>query len=188
MPHRSIARDQRAARSNAALCEALLRLLARHPFDQITARDICAEAGLHYATFFRHHDSKQTLLEALAADQIAALVELTLPVTAAADHAAGFRALCTYVQAHRTLWTVLLNGGAGLAMREEWLRRARAVAETVPPVAGWLPRELSVICTTGLIADTISWWLKQPDPAYPVEDVTGILVRLSAPILAREPG
>lgn len=180
-------KDVRAERSGAALREALLRLLAAHPFDQITARDICREAGVHYATFFRHHESRQTLLEEIAADQIAALVELTLPVAAAADHAAGFVALCAYVDEHRDLWKVLLNGGAGSAMRAEWLRRARAVAHKMPSAETWLPRDLGIVCTTGMIADTISWWLDQPDDAHGVDEVSRILSRLSIPMLSGAP-
>ena len=34
-------------------------------------------------------------------------------------------ALCAYIEANRALWSILLNGGAGAAMREEWLRQAR---------------------------------------------------------------
>ncbi|MEJ5979294.1 TetR/AcrR family transcriptional regulator [Novosphingobium sp. PS1R-30] len=187
MPQRSMVKDIRAARTGTALREALLRLLALHSFEQITARDICREAGVHYATFFRHHEGKQTLLEEIAADQIAALVELTLPVAAAADHAAGFVALCAYVQEHRDLWKVLLNGGAGLAMRAEWLRRARAVAQAMPPTESWLPRDLGIVCTTGMIADTISWWLEQPDDAHGVDEVSRILSRLSIPMLSGGP-
>jgi AcrR family transcriptional regulator len=160
------------------LREALLRLLERRPFDQITVREICAEAGVHYATFFRHHASKEALLEAIAADQIARMVDLTLPVFVATGDRTAFRALCDYVERHRALWSVLLNGGAGAAMREEWLRRAEAVAETREPVGGWLPKELGTICSTGLIAETVAWWLRQPPGEWNAEKVADILYRL----------
>jgi len=63
-------------------------------------------------------------------------------------------------------------------MRIEWLRRARIVAETTQPVSSWLPKDLGTICSTSLIAETISWWLAQPQGAYSVRQVAGILERL----------
>jgi AcrR family transcriptional regulator len=177
---RSTAKDARAARSSAALRQALLRLLEGKAFDQITVRDICAEAGVHYATFFRHHSGKEALLEDIAADQIATLVDLTLPIKEATGDRMAFHALCAYVDEHRGLWSILLNGGAGASMRDEWLRRARVVAEHTPQVGSWLPKELGTICSTSLIADTISWWLAQPADEYSVEQVAHILDRLVA--------
>lgn len=172
-------------RSGAALRDALLRLLERKSFDQITVRDICAEAGVHYATFFRHHAGKEALLDAIAADQIATSVELTLPIKDAGDDRGSLAALCAYVAEHRTLWAILLNGGAGATMREEWLRHARMVAETRAQVASWLPKELGTICSTSLIVETIAWWLTQPCGAYSTEQVADILHRLiSASTLA----
>jgi AcrR family transcriptional regulator len=159
---------------------ALLGLLERKAFEQISVRDICAEAGVHYATFFRHYAGKEELLEHIATDQIGTLVDLTLPIKDAVDDRTAFHALCAYVDEHRGLWTVLLNGGAGSAMRQEWLRRARIVSESREAVGSWLPKELGTICSTSLIAETVSWWLAQPESAYSVDDVARILYRLVA--------
>ena len=171
-------KDVRAVRSSGALRTALLTLLERKPFDQITVRDICAEAGLHYATFFRHHPSKESLLDAVAAEQIDTLVDLTLPMQDDSGEEWAWSAVCAYVEEHRALWTTLLNGGAAATMREEWLRRAKAVAEEREPIGSWLPKELGTICSVSLIADTLSWWLAQPAGAYSIEEISKILDRL----------
>lgn len=171
-------KDARALRSGAALRDAMLRLLDRKPFEQITARDICAEAGVHYATFFRHHSGKEALLDHIAAQQIGTLVDLTLPIHEATRDGSAFRLLCAYVHEHRTLWSILLNGGAGAAMREEWLRRARIVSATHETIASWLPKELGTICSVALIVETVSWWLGQPAEAYSVEEIAAILDRM----------
>lgn len=173
----SSAKDARAVRSGAALREALLSLLERKPFDQITIREICAVAGLHYATFFRHHPSKEALLDAVAADQIDTIVELALAPEGGVGPE-GWRVLCLYVEEHRALWSALLNGGAAAAMREEWLRNAQEVAREQEPVGTWLPKELGIVCSVSLIADTLSWWLAQPAGAHSVDEVAAILDRL----------
>jgi len=170
--------DARALRSGAALRAALLVLLETTPFDQLTIRDICAQAGVHYATFFRHYAGKEQLLDAIAKDQIAQLNRLTLAIRGGSDYAAAFRALCVYVEQHRALWATLLNGGAGAAMREEWLRQSRDVAEHEAHASSWLPRDLGAICAASLIAETIAWWLGQPDGAYGIDELADILHRL----------
>ncbi len=174
----SRSKDARALRSARALQEALLTLLQRKPFDQITVREICAEANVHYATFFRHHQTKESLLDAIAKDEIARLNQLTLAIREAEDIQAGFRGLCGYVDEHRALWSILLNGGAGSAMREEWLRQSMAVADKEQSVNTWLPRDLGTICAASLIAETLAWWVSQHADAHSVAEVADILYRL----------
>jgi AcrR family transcriptional regulator len=174
----SSSKDARAVRSGLALREALLSLLERKPFDQITVRDICAEAGVHYATFFRHYQTKEGLLDDIARSQIEQLNVLTLAIRGAASYEAGCQALCAYVGEHRTLWSILLNGGAGAAMREEWLRQSQMVAAVEAPINSWLPTDLGTICAATLIAETLAWWVGKPEEDYSVEAIAGILHRL----------
>jgi AcrR family transcriptional regulator len=173
-----VPRDARMVRTDKALRHAMLVLLERKPFDQITIRDIVAEAGVHYATFFRHHATKEALLDHVAADQIDELVELTQVVGVTVDHHAGFVTLCRYVDDHRVLWTALLTGGAAGAMRDELLCNSRAFAVQRGDKDGWIPVELATSCSVGLIVETISWWLAKPADAYTIEQVAAIMHRL----------
>lgn len=177
-PAAAVVLDPRAAKSGQALRAALLALLERKPLEQITIREIAAKAGVHYATFFRHHPTKEALLDDVAADQIDRLVDLTLPVLDAVDWQASFLALANYVAAHRELWTVLLTGGAAGAMRAELLRVSQQVAIERAPRESPVPVELATICTVTLIVEIVSWWLRQPVEAVSVAQVAKILNRL----------
>ena len=174
----STAQDARAVRSAQALQTALLALIERKPLEQISIREIVAEAGVHYATFFRHHPTKEALLDHLAAAQIRRLVALTLPVLDRADSHAAVLILCTYVNDHRTLWTSLLTGGAAGAMRQELLRVSREIAVERAPTDSWLPVDLGVNCSVSLIFETLAWWLSQPSGSIPIEQVARTLDRL----------
>ena len=180
VPASSTSKDARALRSGQALRAGLLSLLERKPFEQITVREICKEANVHYATFFRHHPTKEALLDSIATDEIAQLNKLTLAIRAADNYEAGFQALCAYVDEHRSLWSILLNGGAGSAMREEWVHQSQLVAAREKPIASWLPTELGTICAATWIAETLAWWLAQPPSAYSVDDIAKILYRMLA--------
>src|SRR5262245_55895776 len=115
------AMDARMVRSREALRTALLELLERKSLEQITIREIVTQAEIGYATFFRHHPTKDALLRDLIADQIDGLVNMALPALDAANSRAACQALCAYVDERRALWSTLLTGGASSAMREEFI-------------------------------------------------------------------
>lgn len=143
---------------------ALLDLLERTPLDQISIRDIARAASVGHATFYRHYATREELLEDLAADEINRLVELTLPVMDTVNSAAACAALCDYVQVHRTLWSVLLTGGAAGAMKAELMKISTDLAAERPPPANSMPADLAVILVVGSIVEMLAWWLRQAEP------------------------
>lgn len=171
-------RDARAQRTADALRAAFLKLLEKKAMDQITVRAITATAGINYATFFRHHDSKEALLDDLAAGEVQRLVDLTLPVYDTVNMKAGILALFTYVHENTTLWTALLTGGAAGIMREELLRLSRIVAVDRALEESTIPRELRVNCTVSLIFETLVWWLNQPPEQHSPQQATETLASL----------
>ena len=171
-------KDARKARTDEALRAAMLTLLEREPLETITIRKICAQAEVHYATCFRHHSSKEALLDHLAKDQINRLIKLALPVNDADGDGPAFQTLCHYVDQHHALWSALLTGGAAGAMREELLNHALMLAAERSPEHPWLPVELATTCNVTLIVETLAWWLKQPREAYAPDTIARMLHRL----------
>src|SRR5688572_25004616 len=103
---------EKGRRTRTALRTALLYLLETKPLEQITIRELTAEAGVAYATYFRNYEDKEALLHDLAADEISTLLALSLPLFFANDSLASTRVLCAYVWEQRSLWQALLTGGA----------------------------------------------------------------------------
>ena len=160
-----------------------MALLERKTFAEIMIRDITGEAGVGYATFFRHYETKQALLNDLAADEIRHLVHMTLPSLKSADARGACLALCAYVDEHRALWSALLAGGAAASVREEFMRVSQEVAASYPEPGGWLSKELGVAFSVGAIIEVLTWWLRLPHPV-PVEQVAEALDRLAIQPLA----
>jgi AcrR family transcriptional regulator len=163
-PHLKTAKDARAVRTRTALREAMLQLLGHKPLDKITILDLCETAGIGYTTFFRHHPTKEALLDDVAAEQIAALIELTVPIAEVEDIHASAIALFTYVNEHRELWSALLTGGAEAAMRNEFLRLSRQIAATRTRRNAWPPSDISTILVVSSTVELVSWWLQQKKP------------------------
>src|ERR1700677_4981733 len=67
--------DPRILRSRRMLMEALLRLLSRKEFDEISIQEIADEATLNRATFYLHYPDRNALLQALTAARFRELIE-----------------------------------------------------------------------------------------------------------------
>ena len=66
--------DPRVLRSRQMLMEALLRLLDRKEFDDISIQEIADEATLNRATFYLHYPDKNALLQAMTAARFRDLI------------------------------------------------------------------------------------------------------------------
>jgi AcrR family transcriptional regulator len=169
--------DARMVRTRAAMRKALLALLERKQFDQITVRDIAAEAKIGYATFFRHHESKWELLNDVAEEEISRLMAQGMPLLVADDIRGSALALCKYVREHRAIWSALLTGGAAGAMRQEFIRQAMQSGASQVQKSQWLPVELGAIIGVSATVEILAWWLRQPQD-FSVERIAEIVDRL----------
>jgi AcrR family transcriptional regulator len=176
-PYFATASDARVVQTRQALRDALLQLLDDQPLEAITIREIAATAGINYTTFFRHHKGKEELLDEIAATEIHALFDLTLPALGDTNTRDGALALCSYVAEHKELWRRLLTGGAAGRLREEFIALTRNFAAEHGSDHDWLPPEVGVILGASSTIELLTWWLQQDDP-IPVEQLAMIHERL----------
>jgi len=172
-------RNARSARTREALRASFLRLLEQVPLEEVTIRDIAAGAATSYATFFRHYTDKDALLDDVAAEQISRLLAMTLPLLFSVDSRASARALCAYVWEHRTIWTVLLTGGASSVLKKEFIRQAREIAAKAGEQDSRIPNDLRVVfCVSGTL-EILAWWLEHGedlsvDRMAEIQDILGV--------------
>jgi AcrR family transcriptional regulator len=182
----STATDARVHQTRAAIRKAFLQLLDQKPLDQITIREIASAASIGYTTFFRHHPSKEELLNEIAASEIKHLIELAMPVLGPIDSREATLTMCRYVAEHRALWSTLLTGGAANVLREEFIRLSLQVAASWESTNEWLPAEVGVILVTSGTIELLAWWLKQKDP-IPVEKLAIIFDRtIISPVINQQ--
>lgn len=174
---RAEATDARQVRSRKSLNDALLELLEEKPFDQLTIREISARAGIGYATFFRHYETKEALLSDVASEEIAGLLAMAIPILDRESSYESTLALCRHVDRHRKLWSALLAGGASGIVREEFIRQARTLPNEFQRTKSWLPVDLSVVHGTSSMVDGLAWWLTLGEDLS-AEEIARILHRL----------
>ncbi len=177
--------DRRIQRSLGALRTALLELLVEKSFEQISITELTARAGLSYTTFFRHFDSKEALLNDVAAALIQDLLSMSVPVVSRAGSLESCRALCFYVHEQRDLWRSLLIGGASDIVHTEFVRQARLWTPVSTWKHAWLPVDLATLWSARGTIHILSWWLEE-DCKLSVDEMALVLDRLIVRALAMD--
>lgn len=127
-PHYSETTDLRVVQTRKALQKAFLELLSTSSLDKISIRQIVAAAGVGYNTFFRHYPNKEALLDAVIADEIAQVVDLSATALDASNSYEASKALFEYVDANRKVWKKLLSTSAIAALREAFIQHLTEVS------------------------------------------------------------
>lgn len=162
--------DSRPERTREELRAALVRLLEARQFEDILVREIAAEAGAGYATFFRHYRDKADLLDDVIQQFLAELQGPTTAFFASHRERHAATAICDFIDQNRSLSTILLTGGASAAVHRQFVKRALELAESFAGTSGsTLPGRLGVLYPVNAIIDILSWWLDEMEELAPSE-------------------
>lgn len=115
------AREERIRAWKARTAEVACRLFLEHGFDNVTVEDVCRDAEISHATFYRYFPAKEDVLFSYEED-----------FQDAVRHA---------VRHHDTLREIVLAFADYLARRDEFVRLTDAVVAATPAL---LPRTLLV--------------------------------------------
>ena len=99
--------DLRIAVTKRMIREALLRLLKMKPLNKIKVNELCAEAGVNRATFYRHYETLQDVLHEIEVEFIRQMphpAKRPRNVNEAQDY---MEAVCTYFYDHSDMIKLL---------------------------------------------------------------------------------
>ncbi|WP_395397825.1 TetR/AcrR family transcriptional regulator [Novosphingobium sp. BL-8A] len=151
--------DRRMRKTRRAIREALQTLLQNGAIEQITIKDIAAEADIGYTTFFRHFPSKEAALADLADTEAAELIDFSFPLLSSQDSRASCIALCRHVDEKRRVWSALLTSGAAGIVRDALAAHTLERAGDWPAARAWLPEGAGTTLVIGLTVEVLTWWL-----------------------------
>lgn len=151
--------DRRVRKTRHAIRLALRTLLQENGIDQITIKDIAEKADIGYTTFFRHFPTKEAAIADLVDSAAAELLDETLPLLSPDDGLASTLALCSHVNANRHVWEALLTGGAANFVRVSLATHTSERSTLWPPMQSWLPADKGIFLATGMVVETLTWWL-----------------------------
>lgn len=169
--------DRRVRKTRNAIRAALTHLLTTTGAQLLTVKHIASEADIGYTTFFRHFPSKEAAIADLANSAAAALVSQSLPLIRSDGSRSSCLALCHHIHRNRQVWKALLAGGAATAVREAMLMQTLERSREWPDESAWLPRKVGTALATGLVIETLTWWLSTAATLTPAQ-VAEIMDRL----------
>jgi AcrR family transcriptional regulator len=181
--------DRRVARTRTALADALVALIRRKPYKDITVEDILLEANVGRATFYAHFTSKDDLL-AKSLDRLRALLVAAFERSAEAPFPrdpswSPSRTLFEHVAQFADVQSVLGAGRGGAIL---WAGLEGAIAgflrAVLPAQLGiGVPRELVIRDVVARVATVLRWWLEER-PEMSAAQAHEILERLLSERLA----
>ncbi|MGE0499961.1 MAG: TetR/AcrR family transcriptional regulator [Rhizobiaceae bacterium] len=164
--------DRRAARTRAALFDALTALMRHRPYSAIAVRDIVAAANAGRSTFYAHFRSKEELLAASLRRLRPLLAEgrATQMRRPRENGCEGTLALFRHVDAHRDLLRIV-DGTPAMAIIVASLERE--LAGFLSPFAkrgpDHPPRDLVLRFITSAFVTTMMWWFERGPNRSPEE-------------------
>lgn len=101
--------NQRVLLTKRLLKEALLDLLSRKGLDEINVSELCREAGINRATFYKHYGVPQDVLREIEQDAVSDIRKLAPAVQTAESAKKYMEDICVYLYERREVLVILLN-------------------------------------------------------------------------------
>ncbi len=192
-----IRHDRRSQRTQQALIDALLALLAEKLYDEITINDIVNRANVGRSTFYAHYQTKDELLKS----GFERALELLAHHISFGGGDRGLRVdttpLFRHAQGHYELYRTLVWGsGFELLTRDGHAALSARLQECLEPHLIGMPEPtvpLPVLSHSlaGTLLILLKWWLDHKMP-YPPERMDAFFQQLAMPgaqrILGVDPG
>lgn len=104
--------NQRIALTKRLLHEALLRIMEKKPLDKINVSELCDEAGINRATFYRHYNVPRDVLQEIQTqfvDRIKSSYDMTMLINSPAQYIEN---VCSYLYEHQDLVKIFINNNS----------------------------------------------------------------------------
>lgn len=176
--------DRRAARTRKALHEALISLILRKGYDDITVQDLIDEADVGRSTFYAHYAGKEDLLrrgfEQLRADLMESRSLSPRDAASAGGEPFAFSlTLFQHAEGYKDVYRALAGRSGGAVVigriRDVLVDFVREDLPTRQDAA--IPKELALEFILSALLSVLTWWLKRRPDLAPTE-VEGLFRQL----------
>lgn len=104
--------NQRIALTKRLLQEGLLQIMKRKPLDKINVSELCNEAGINRATFYRHYNVPRDVLVEMQA-QFAEHIQATFDMNELIDSPSQYiEQVCNYLYEHSDLIKIFIHNNS----------------------------------------------------------------------------
>lgn len=162
--------DRRIQRTRQQLSQALIALTLEKGYEAVSIRDITRDAGIGYATFFRHYPDKDTLLIDVLNAFIQELKQL-FAQSAEPSPAAEGALIFAHVHQQRDLYRILLRGQGTQAIltHVQEISAQEILAFYAPKPDSPIPPDVAANHVAAATMALIKWWLDHDMPYTPAQ-------------------
>jgi len=180
--------DRRILKTQAALREAFIRLLAQKNYEGITVEQILVEANVGRSTFYAHCSGKDDLLRLCFRMLQAELIDAH-PSSGPAFPLAFSLPVLRHLADHRGLYAAFSGARAGALLLDELYKLVSELARrdlARLPQTDTVAREIRQQFVVGAFTGLLAWWLKAKARLGP-EAMDAMFQQLVSDGIARAP-
>ncbi|OJV87046.1 MAG: hypothetical protein BGO39_33320 [Chloroflexi bacterium 54-19] len=164
--------DRRIRRTQNLLAKALIEVTLEKGYDAVTVRDITDRADVGYATFYRHYQDKDALLEDVLDVVLNELISLFFKDNTLPENMKELSSmLFVYVKENYEIIRVLLSSRytsvIGKRMLEDGTRKL--LERNIPKTDSPVPPEIAAYHLVASTINLIEWWLENDMRLSPEE-------------------
>jgi AcrR family transcriptional regulator len=158
--------DRRSQRTRRALHEALIRLIERRDYDEISVMDVTEEANVGRSTFYAHFVDKDDLLRS-GTEHFRAMLLQSAAANEDRDGPLAFGLfMIEHLRERQDLYRALMQGRAGPIIMDRFRDYIAELvrAELVPARAkrqDAFKSELQVQFVVGAFMSVLTWWIER---------------------------
>ncbi|HSN15230.1 MAG TPA: TetR/AcrR family transcriptional regulator [Anaeromyxobacteraceae bacterium] len=178
--------DRRVQRTQAALRDALVTLIAERGWDGFSVQDVCDRANVGRSTFYTHFADKEELIGGAFEELKRFLRSQVGSVGDGPPRPLAFsRGLVDHAWEQRRLFVAVVGKRSGHLVQRKF--RDAVLALVREDLDAALPagpkRGAAAAFLGGALLELLTWWLEAKSP-LPPETVDGLFHELAAPVLA----
>jgi AcrR family transcriptional regulator len=173
-----------------ALRDALISLLPKRGWDDLSVQEICARANVGRSTFYMHFQSKEQLLAyGLEGLKNALAVQATAGRGSRTQAFSFMRGLLEHVYEQRSLFRALIGRGSGHVVQMRFRKMVIGLVEEdlAGRAAPTWQREATTSYVAGALVELLSWWV-EARTTQPLDEVEQLFHDLTAPVIAQITG
>lgn len=181
--------DRRVLRTRRTLRDALIQLILKRGWDEVSVQDICAQADVGRSTFYTHFADKEELLLSGFDDLRTALRAQHAPNAGATAGPLAFAgAMIVHASENLRLFRALVGRRSALAVQTQFRRVVvDLVREDLARSAPNAPQlEALTHYLAGAFIELLSWWL-DTRAGLEAAQLEALFHSLSAPVLTMRP-
>ncbi|MEH7116292.1 TetR/AcrR family transcriptional regulator [Neobacillus vireti] len=173
--------DRRIAKSQVAIKNAVIELMAEKSFDDITIQDIADRADVNRGTIYLHYTDKYDLLDKMIEEHMNNLRDLCQSASEMTFQEGNY-VWYEYFERHYLFFSTMLTSKGAPYFRSRFLdlviEETKAEVETTEGKNQGLNEEVILQFFGSAVVGAVEWWFKNgmPLPARVMAEQTGALL------------